>query len=112
MTIKEEIKKLNDDYLLYKNSVYADSTIISEAIEAMKSGEIPYGPLPDDPEAMSKISSYCNNIVVPEIIRLSIECEAIGHVNLETITRDDEERTRYYLCDECGKQIELGPTPQ
>lgn len=56
--------------------------------------------------------SYQTFVYVPEIERLTGECEAIGHVNLETITRDDEERTRYYLCDECGKQIELGPTPQ
>lgn len=56
--------------------------------------------------------SYQTFVYFPEIERLTAECEAIGHVNIETITRDDEYQTRYYICDNCGKQMELGPAPQ
>lgn len=112
MTIKERMQKLNEDFNLYKSTVYATSTIITEAIKSIQSGEISSHEFPNDPEATSKIMSYCDNITIPGLIQLTAECEAIGHVNLETITRDDEEQTRYYICDECGKQVELGPTPQ
>lgn len=62
--------------------------------------------------ATQNLFSYQTNVYIPALERLTAECEAIGHVNLETITRDDEQHTQYYICDECGKQIELGPAPQ
>lgn len=85
-SIKEQIQQMNSDYQSYLRS---------------KSDQL-----------QSSITGYVFDVFTPTYERITAECEAIGHVNLETITRDDEERTRYYLCDECGKQIELGPTPQ
>ena len=67
----------------------------------------------DDPNTTQPmIDEYVQNILLPTYLELTIECESIGHVDLETITRDDEEHTQYYVCDECGKQVELGPAPQ
>ena len=60
----------------------------------------------------SILNGYIFSVLVPTYERITAECEAIGHVNAETITRDDEYQTRYYICDGCGKQMELGPAPQ
>jgi hypothetical protein len=49
--------------------------------------------------------SYLQDVYFPAIISLTEECESAGHVNLETITRDDG--SQYYICDNCRKQVEL-----
>lgn len=41
----------------------------------------------------------------PAVRALTEECEAVGHVNMETKTREDG--SQYYICDNCKKLIEL-----
>lgn len=91
-TIKEQIQQMNSDYETFYNNI-DEETKKSEQAEPI-------------------IRYYVDSVFVPTYARITAECEAIGHVNLETISRDDEEQTRYYICDGCGKQVELGPTPQ
>lgn len=62
-------------------------------------------------EALNQLNIWKENpdgyAVFYTIRELEIECEqTLGHVNMNTITRDDN--SHYYICDECGKQVELG----
>lgn len=50
--------------------------------------------------------SYINDVYLPALTSLTEECEEAGHVNLQSITRDDG--SQYYICDSCKKQVELG----
>lgn len=92
-TIKEKYEQIHSEYELHYNNIDEETKKDNEKIEQI-------------------MLEYLINIYLPQIDTLTTECEAIGHVNLEIITREDEYRTRYYVCDGCSKQIELGPTPQ
>lgn len=59
----------------------------------------------DNPQEHKPPTTYYIDNILPDVLQLTLECEQIGHVNLETITREDG--TQYYSCDECSKQIEL-----
>lgn len=51
--------------------------------------------------------SDMEHILIPQGIQIELDCEIqTGHVNLETITREDG--SKFYICDDCGKQVELG----
>lgn len=54
---------------------------------------------------MDYIRSYRNSTYLPALQELTAECEEAGHVNAETKTRPDE--SQFFICDNCGKQIEL-----
>lgn len=54
-----------------------------------------------------KSNDYLVDVIVPQIKELENECEQTGHVNLEIVTRE-EDSSKYYICDECRKLIELG----
>jgi hypothetical protein len=58
-----------------------------------------------NPEFTGSKSEYYLQNFFPRVLQLTFECEQIGHVNLETNTRDDG--SQYYSCDQCNKQIEL-----
>ena len=49
------------------------------------------------------IKQYRDSVLLPEWNQIILECEAIGHVNAQTITRDDG--SQYYICDNCKKMI-------
>jgi hypothetical protein len=80
-TIKEKMSILNDQFSVYVNSIV------------------------DNPQAHTPPTRYYIDNILPDVLQLTFECEQIGHINLETITREDG--TQYYSCDECSKQIEL-----
>lgn len=92
-TIKEKYEQIKYEYDSYYNNLDEETKKDSRKFEEI-------------------MSDYINNFFIPQIDALTAECEAIGHVNVETITREDEYQTRYYICDGCGKQMELGPAPQ
>ena len=92
-TIKERVQQLKDDLSNFADNFDAE----------VKSDENKFNAV---------LTPYLTGFYYPMLIQLTAECEAIGHVNIETITRDDEYQTRYYICDNCGKQMELGSAPQ
>jgi hypothetical protein len=56
---------------------------------------------------IESINRYIETVVIPQIMSLETECGQIGHVNLQTLTVNDEFNTQYYICDNCRKTINL-----
>lgn len=51
------------------------------------------------------VKYYLQTVHNPALKQLEDECEAAGHVNLQTLSQP--EGPDYFLCDNCGKKIHL-----
>lgn len=50
---------------------------------------------------------FLSDTFIPTLQQIENDCQAeTGHINPGTITR--EEGSKYYICDDCRKLIELG----
>ena len=58
-----------------------------------------------DLERLIFTTNYSRNVYHPALAELIKECEAQGHVNLETKSREDG--PDYFVCDNCGKTVNL-----
>jgi len=56
-------------------------------------------------QSADEIINYQSTILFPQLKQLTDECSTIGHVNLETISREDG--SNYYSCDNCKLIVEL-----
>lgn len=87
MTIREKREQIIKDYNAYINNINSVDSISKENYLS----------------ALADIKSWR----MDELTKLEYECSFLGHLNLETIHRNDNINSSYFICDNCKGLVEL-----